>query len=263
MGMASRTSGRKLGRLPHDPAKVALCVQAHDILNLSVLPATPAGFDWSQRDGADLVYPMLGNDQYGDCVFASACHQIGTWTGQTGVEQDLQEADALDAYTRFAGFNPADPSTDGGAVMLDVGNRWKNGEPIAGHVLRALVAINPKRLDLMAAAANLFGGLWTGWALPTAWQGAEEWTTGPGTTGQWAPGSWGGHAVHAALFSPAMIGIKTWTENMPVTPSAVATYCEEAYALISQDMWTKLTGGNCPAGVDLQKLIDLLPVVGG
>ena len=35
------------------------------------------------------------------------------------------------------------------------------------------------------------------------------------------------------------------------------------YALISQDMWAQLTGGRCPAGVDLQKLIDLLPVVGG
>jgi hypothetical protein len=59
-----------------------------------------------------------------------------------------------------------------------------------------------------------------------------------------------------------MLGIKTWTENMPVTPAAWGAYCEEAYALISQDAWARLTGDRCPAGIDVQRLIDLLPVVG-
>ena len=253
----------KLGRLSHDPIKVARCVQAHDILNLSTLPATPAAFDWSQKNGANLTYPMLGNDRYGDCVFASACHLIGTWTGQTGTQEAITDAEALDAYSRFTGFDPRNPSSDGGANMLDVAKRWAKGEAIAGHVLKAFVAVDTKRLDLVAAAENLFGGLWTGWALPLAWQGADEWQAGPSTQGQWAPNSWGGHAVSKLLFSPAMYGVKTWTQNMPVTPAAFDTYCGEAYALISQDMWAQLTGGRCPAGVDLQKLIDLLPVVGG
>jgi hypothetical protein len=251
----------KLGCLPHDPIKVARCVQAHDILNLSVLPETPAAFDWSQKDGTNLVYPMHGNNYAGDCVFASACHMLGTWTGQTGQQEAITEAQAIDAYSRFTGYNPATGANDNGAVMLDVAKRWAKGENIAGHVIKAFVSVDTKRLDLVAAASNLFGGLWTGWALPTAWQGADEWTAGPNTDGKWAPYSWGGHAVQQTLYSPGMLGIKTWTEDMPVTPAAWDTYCGEAYALISQDTWLRLAGA-CPAGVDLQKLIDLLPVVG-
>ena len=37
---------------------------------------------------------------------------------------------------------------------------------------------------------------------------------------------------------------------MPVTIPAFTTYADEAYALISQDIWLKLTGDRCPAGVD-------------
>lgn len=252
----------KLGKHPADHARIAKCIQAHDILNLSTLPDQPAAFDWSQVNGADLAYPMLGNNQYGDCVFASACHQIETWTGQTGPQEVIDDVDALDAYARFTGFDPATGANDGGANMLDVAQKWQEGMPIARHTIRAFVAVNVKNLSLVASAANFFGGLWTGWALPVAWQGADEWLAGPNTSGNWALGSWGGHAVHATTFSPGMFGIKTWGGRMPVSPAAWSTYCDEAYALVSNDMWHVLTGDRCPAGIDVQKLIDLLPVVG-
>ena len=237
----------KLGRnpSPHDPRTLKLA----DFVNLSTLPTVPSAFDWSMKDGVPLVYGMDGNDQYGDCVFASACHQIGTWTGQTGTEQVATAADALAAYTDFTGFDPSDPSTDQGADMLTVGKQWLK-KPIFDHRPAAFVSVDLKRPDLVAAACNLFGGLWTGWALPTAWQGADEWTTGPSTSGQWAPGSWGGHAVHFCLVSPAMFGVKTWAQHMGVTPAALATYCDEAIALISSDVWLALVGNRCPAGLD-------------
>ena len=152
----------KLGRLPHDSVAVARCIQAHDILNLSTIPSLPAAFDWSQKDGADLTYGMFGNDLYGDCVFASACHQILTWSGQTDVEEAIAEADALDAYRRFTGFDPVTGANDEGAVMLDVAKRWAKGEKIAGHVLKAFVAVDQTRLALVDAVCTLFGGIWTG-----------------------------------------------------------------------------------------------------
>ena len=249
----------KLGKHPADHARLAAMPKLANYVNLSTLPSIPRAFDWSMRDGVPLEYGMDGNDQYGDCPFASACHQIGTWTGQTGTEQVGTAADALDAYARFTGFNPADPSTDNGANMLQVALQWRT-MPIMGRTIKAFATVDMKRPDLVAAAANLFGGVWVGWALPAAWQGSDEWMTGPSTEGQWAPGSWGGHATHLSLVSPAMFGVKTWGQHMCVTPKALATYCDEGYVLLSDD-W--LTDGRCPAGVDGEALAaDLKLVVG-
>ena len=69
-------------------------------------------------------------------------------------------------------------------------------------------------------------------------------------TGDWAPNSWGGHATHMPAFSPRLLGIKTWQQDMPATIPAVTAYADEAYALISKDVWLRLTGDRCPAGVD-------------
>ena len=239
----------KLGK--NAPKIKAKTLQLHDFLNLSVLPTPPAAFDWSMVKGKSLVYGMDGNDDYGDCVFASSCHHIGTWTGNTSTEQIATEKDALAAYSIFTGFNPDDPSTDQGANMLDVATRWRN-TPIFGHMIKAFAAVDLKRLDLVAAAMFLFGGVWIGWSLPKAWQGADSWTMSPGgiLTGDWAPGSWGGHATHTPACSPKLLGTKTWQEDMPVEIPAFEAYAEEGYVLISTDTWECLTGDQCPAGVD-------------
>jgi hypothetical protein len=249
----------KLGKHPVDLAHLAKMPKIENYLNLSVLPSIPAAFDWSMRDGVPFEYGMDGNDLYGDCPFASACHQIGTWTGQNGTEVVATEEDALDAYARFTGFRRDDPSTDNGANMLQVALQWRT-KPIMGRTIKAFATVDMRRPDLVAAAANLFGGVWAGWALPTAWQGADEWQTGPNTSGQWAPGSWGYHATHMMLASPAMFGLKTWGQHMCVSPKALATYSDEGYVLTC-DAW--LTDGRCPAGVDGEALAADLKLVTG
>jgi hypothetical protein len=219
----------------------------------------PAAFDWSQKDGADLTYGMFGNDLYGDCVFASACHQILTWSGQTDVEEAIAEADALDAYRRFTGFDPVTGANDEGAVMLDVAKRWAKGEKIAGHVLKAFVAVDQTRLDLVDAVCNLFGGIWTGWDIPAVWMnGACDVWDAPkeGEDSRCV----GGHAMHVPAISPAMYSSITWGGRKPITPLGWRLQCREAYAPISVGMWAKLKEA-CPAGLDLQKLIDLMAVV--
>lgn len=253
----------KLGRLPHNPAHVARCVQAHDVLNLSQLPARPAARDWSCKDGRFFDYPMLGNDRLGLCVIASLMHKFVTDAGQVGKPFLPTEQDAVDGYKNFGGYVEGDPSTDNGCVMLEVLKRVRK-EPLAGHTIKAFVAIDHTNIDLMQAACEFFGGHWLGWSLPLAWQGSDKWDVSitRSQSGVWAPGSWGGHAVHGAEWSPLRSGVETWHEHVEVTIPAVLTYCEEAYAIITEDMWATLTGDRCPAGVDVQKLIDLMPVVG-
>lgn len=254
----------KLGRAPHNPEHVARALKLHaGIVDLSRIPTTPAAFDWSEKDGGFFDYPMLGNDRYRDCVFASACNDLITKSGQTSVPLAITEDDALDAYHRFTGFDPAVPSSDNGAVMMDVANRAVGGELIAGQRLRAFLALDPRNTELMDAVANLFGGLWLGWALPMAWQDMDIWDVSPtgDTSGIWAPGSWGGHATHGPERSPALNGIITWTIDKAHTPPAERAYCVEAYALLWERQWTVLTGDRCPAGVDVQQLIDTMGVI--
>ena len=226
-------------------------LQMGDFLNLSVLPAPPAAFDWSIVKRKPLIYGMDGNDDHEDCVFASACHHIGTWTGNTGDEQIATAADALAAYSDFAGFNPKNPATDSGANMLATATLWRT-KPIFGHKIKAFAALDLKRLDLVAAAMFLFGGAWIGWAMPKAWQGADVWDTSPtgNMEGDWKPWSWGGHATHGPAFSPKLLGIKSWAQDVPATIPAFEAYAEEGYVLISEDTWETLTGNQCPAGVD-------------
>ena len=239
----------KLGKNAVKKKKKTL--QIADFLNLSVLPAIPAAFDWSMVKGKSLIYGMDGNDKHADCIFASACHGIGTWSGNTGTELIATEKDALAAYTDFAGFDPNNPATDSGANMLDTATLWRY-KPICGRKIVAFAAVDLKRLDLVAAAMFLFGGMWIGWALPKAWQGADTWDVSPtgSLSGDWAPWSWGGHATHGPAISPKLLGIKSWTANVPATIPAFEAYAEEGYVLLSEDTWEILDGDRCPSGVD-------------
>jgi len=252
-----------LGRRPHDPGAVARCVQARDVLNLSTLPSRPAARDWGMVAGVDVPYQMWLNDQLSNCVIASMLGQMTTWAAQTGTPFLATDADALAGYEKFGGYVPGDPSTDNGVVMLDVAQRLRSGDELAGQSLKAFVAVDPKDDDLVAATTELFGGLWTGWELPTAWQGADEWTASPAgsTSGSWAPGSWGRHAVLSEELSPDLLGVVTWQERVPVQLAARRTYCVEAYALVSETLWAHLLK-SCPSGFDLQKLLDLTTALG-
>ena len=253
----------KLGRNPHDPFRVARCLQAHNVLDLSKLPTRPAARDWSQKNGVDTTYQMFANDRLSNCVIASLLDQFLTWARQTDTAFLPTEQDALDGYQNFGGWNPNDPSTDGGCVMLDVVTRLQR-EPLAGKTIKTFVHVNPRNAELLAAALEFFGGLWMGWDLPVAWQRAEVWGTSStgSTAGDWAPASWGRHATHGNLWSPALAGLITWNEHQPFTIPAALLYCSEAYALISNDMWAVLESSRCPAGIDVQQLIDLGSLVG-
>jgi predicted oxidoreductase (fatty acid repression mutant protein) len=62
-------------------------------------------------------------------------------------------------------------------------------------------------------------------------------------------------------FSPRLLGIKTWQEDMPATIPAFTSYADECYALISRDVWLRLTDDRCPAGVDGMALQSALSLV--
>jgi hypothetical protein len=254
---------RKLGRRSANLARVAAHPQARDVIDLSRIPSRPAARDWGLVDGRPLEYPMFRNDELGVCGITSLGHSQITQSANSGVEVAILDSEIVDGYSRLGGYVPGRPETDNGVVLLDVGIKLLGGEPLAGRKLLAMVAIDPKDDDMVAAAGEFFGGIWYGWDLPRAWQGADVWDAAPNgsRSDDWAPRSWGGHATASVSYSPTRDGLISWAEFHPFTPEARRIYAEEAYALIWDGLWTRLDGGLCPAGLDLQKLSDLMAAI--
>ncbi len=62
------------------------------------------------------------------------------------------------------------------------------------------------------------------------------WSVPPGgPVGDGAPGSWGGHCAPIIAYSPHSLTCVTWGGLTRMTWEFFATYCDEGYAVLSQD----------------------------
>jgi hypothetical protein len=192
---------------------------------------------------------MLGNDQYGCCVFAARAHHAQCASvNSRGKPRAITSAQVLAWYAAQTGFDPSDPSTDNGAIPLDALKYFVQ----IGEIV-AYAKVDPKNDAHVAAAIELFGGLYSGWDLPSAWQSETNWDVGPNTQGSWAPGSWGGHMVSQTGYDAhCNTPTVTWGELINVTAAARHVYCSEAYALITQE-WLDAHGKTIQ-GFDLSGL---------
>lgn len=240
---------QKLGKLPprHDPRSLKLA----RYLDRAELPSFPERVEWSTKVPA---WPMFLNDQIGDCTCASAAHGIRVWTANaSGAPAPISEAEVLHAYEAVGGYRPGDPSTDNGAVELDVLRYWRKAG-IGGHRIGAFASVDPRNSWLVKAAIWLFGGLYLGLALPKTIEGQKVWSVvDPRLQGDSTPGSLGGHAVWAMDIDPAHIRCATWGGVQPMSRAFFEAYCDEAHAVISQD-WISAATEKCPAGFDLSAL---------
>lgn len=224
----------------------------------SQLPPIRRWVKWSPAVKGE--WQMLANDRVGDCTCASAGHLIHTWTASAHAETTVTEQDVLSAYSAITGYNPADPSTDNGAVELDVLKYWQH-TGVGGHRIGAYASLTMfPQLDLkdLQYAVYLFGGAYIGLALPLAIQGATEWIypnhTFPNLHPAWRPGSWGGHAVPVIDYdlSTDRYTCVTWGGLLQMNGAFLTNYCEEAYAIISDDYVTREKFS--PAGFDINAL---------
>jgi hypothetical protein len=203
-------------------------------------------------------WPMMLNDKIGCCTCAAAGHLIEAWTqADAGAEVTISDQEVLSAYEAVGGYNPADPTTDGGAVELDVLNYWRqNG--IGGHKITAFGSVNPALMRNVKTAIYLLGGLYIGVSLPLGAQGQNgAWTTNGLAGDDAVRGGWGGHAVPIVGYSTqpdgsVLFNVVTWGQAWTMTQAFMATYCDEAYGILSPD-WLG-TDGKAPVGFDLATL---------
>lgn len=242
----------KLGKRPakHDPRTLRLAAYLP-----AELPPIPQEHAWSPAVDS---WPMFRNDTVGDCTCAGAAHQIRTWTGnENPPSAALTDADVIAMYAAVTGYNEADPSTDQGAYLLDVLKYWRS-TGIASHKIAAFAQV-PLKEDLVRAAIYLFGGLYVGLLLPISAQEQAVWDVET-TAGDGQPGSWGGHCVVVIDYDADGLTCVTWGELRRMTWAFFATYCDEAYAIVSPD-W--IQDEQSPSGLDLAALqADLAQVSG-
>jgi hypothetical protein len=208
----------------------------------AALPAAPATCDWTKGQTA---WGMLMNDTLGDCTIAGALHAIEAWGLNSGHPITFIDTDALDYYEIFDGYNPDDPSTDQGGVLLDVLNLWKK-HGINGHTMTAYASVNPANLDEVKQAIALFGPLYTGMNFPNSAMDQQEWTVTDDTSID------GGHCVVLIGYNETGPVAISWGALYQMTWEFFSAYFDEIYAAISPDWFNK--SGVDPTGLNLAQL---------
>ena len=209
----------KLGRNPSPPRKLARRLMLKDYLP-PVLPPIPPAFAW---EATDETFDLLGNSEFGDCVGVALANLIRVWCARTEQPYTITTADVLDFYTRVAGFDPNDPSTDNGMDMLSaLAEFQKNG--IGGVKCGPYVAIDPTNQAHMQAATYLFGGIDLG---ITVTQGMmDQFDADQPWDGTGDQTVLGGHAVASDIYGPRCL--ETWGREQPAPGIAP----DEAYAIL-------------------------------
>ena len=248
-------SKMKLGKAAavHDPRTL----QLKKYLKPARLPTPPTQVDWAQKVKN---WPMMMNNAIEDCTIAAAGHCIEEWTTHAGHPVILPDATIVAAYSAVSGYDPKTGKHDSGASEIKVLNHWRK-KGIGGHTIRAYVALEPGNLDHVRDAVFLFGNCYIGLQLPKSAKKQAVWSVPPGgATGPGAPGSWGGHAVPVVAYDPRVLTVVTWGALKRMTWSFWSTYCDEAFALLSDDF---LRAHKTPGGVDMAALQEDLKQVTG
>ena len=198
--------------------------------------AAPAQAHW----GHGLTFPMLGNNQYGDCVEAGFAHMVQIWGDHAGHPFTPTDDETLGAYTAITGFNPSDPNTDKGTDMLTALGYWQS-TGLGGQKITAYAKVNPLDQAQVSETIAWFGGAYVGVQLPKSAQDqvGSEWTvtTGPDATA----GSWGGHCIPLCGYNQDTIWCVTWGALQKMTWEFFTTYCDEAFVMLSTD-WIAASG---------------------
>jgi hypothetical protein len=241
---AAMKLGKQAAR--HDPRTL----QFAKYLIEEALPPPPASEDWARKV---TKWPMMANDKVGDCTCAAAGHMIEQWTTYSGAPVVLSTRQILTAYSAITGYDPKDPSSDRGAVEIDVLNYWRK-TGFSTHTIDGYVALEPGNHVHIEDAVMIFGNCYIGLALPVSAQTQKVWAVPPGgAAGPGAPGSWGGHAVPVVEYDQRGLTVITWGAVKRMTWGFWDAYCDEAYAVLSDD-WISKVNKKAPNQFDLKTL---------
>jgi hypothetical protein len=240
----------KLGKKPAVPGSVTFKFAAFAV----ELPTPPPEFGHEKEVKG--TWGMLANNQYGDCVFAGAAHEVKLWNAECGQKVPFTAKSVLSDYTAVTGFSKSDPNTDQGTNMADACSyRRKTGIIDANgvrHKIAAYMALKPGNVKELKQALYLFGTVGAGFVFPESamqqFDRREPWSVVEGSQ------EVGGHYVPIVGARKNLIGI-TWGRKQEITEAFYQKYCDEAYVMLSEEM---LKERKSPEGFDYDKLVEYL-----
>jgi hypothetical protein len=242
-------SDMKLGKLPR--RKEPKLRRIREYLGLTAAGATsppvPSAVD---RSSDVATWPVLLNDQIGDCTIAAVGHAAQLWMAASGqTVRTMTDAEALAAYEEVSGYVPGQQETDRGAIAVDVLTQWSGaGFRVGGaaDMLGGFCALKHDDEGEVRAGVAWLGVVYAGLELPLAARGMDVWDVGTDLSGEYAPGSWGGHAVPVVGYGPWGVVSVSWGQPKRITWAFWRAYASEAYGLLSRDFvsaavdWTLL-----------------------
>ena len=199
----------------------------------------------------DTGWGMLGNDEYGDCVWAGLAHAVMLWNKSAGRDVSFTTAGVLSDYSACTGFNPDDPSTDQGTDIRTAMEYLRTTGVVdatkARHKSAAYVNVGTSLTELNKAL-YIFGAVVIGLNLPDSAQSQF-----PGTW-SYVAGSQidGGHCVVITdrnLFNHKLV---TWGDRINVGHRFLTHYVEEAWAIATPDFLN--SSGAAANGFDMAQL---------
>ncbi len=218
----------------------------------SSFPPVVLPIDWTK--GNSLNFPIDGNDQYGDCLYAAPCHMDNTWTGNVGIESTFNESTIISDYLKLSGG-------DHGLNEQLIIPEWKKGlasNPTA-TILDAM-DVDPTNQQLCHSAIYLFGGIIFMLDVPTAW--INNFNTGY----IWdVPTQANRNNGHATLWngveSNGNYKVQTWGTYGYITPAGVEV-CNPTGFIVFSMRWFNAQG-IAPNGMHYSQLSELWTEAGG
>ena len=170
-----------------------------------------------------VLFPIDGNDQWGDCTIAGAAHLVTLVAGLTGLMIIPDKKTIVDTYFHLTG------GADDGLNLSDVLTYWiKTG--IAGDKIVASVELDPKNWDMIKQAIQFLGAVYIGFKVPSNAQ--QQFNAGqPWTGGQLTRG---GHCVVVTDYDDVQGGVcLTWGNSQKFIKAWWDECVDEVHAVVS------------------------------
>lgn len=237
----------KLGKRPARPDAVTFKFSA--FFNKARLPTPPAVFGHQRVVRS---WGMLGNDDYGDCVWAGAAHETMMWCGEVGKHTVFSTDSVLSDYSVVTGFNKTDPNTDAGTDMSQAASYRRHTGVVdaAGvrHKIDSYVGLEKGSVSDLMVATYMFGATGVGILFPDSameqFNANKPWSVVPGE-----PDPTDGHYIPVVgRNSAGNILCVTWGRLQAMTPEFYRKYNDETIAYVSlEPLQTRLIS---PEGYD-------------
>jgi hypothetical protein len=224
----------KLGK---KPARHAVSFKFVDFFDARKLPTPPKVFGWA--DKVEKFFP-LGNNDYGNCVWAGAAHEHQVWCTTGGWGRPLfTTKNVLSDYAAVTGFDPAKPDSDQGTDMQaaadyrrKVGVIGRNGKR---HTIDSYIALQIGNIEQAFLAMYLMGAAGLGVQLPSSamdqFDKKQPWSVPS------KPRLMGGHYIPGfGRDRDGNIPIVSWGVLTSITPEFYERFSDEALAYVSLEV---------------------------